>query len=374
MRRHRAPQRGQLGGDPLQFAGRGDEPTHDRLLRRLGGFESPRRQQASQQVPPGLPIRGTELDHHAGEEATDQRAVEAPDLAGVLVGGQHHGRPAETDRIEGVQELALRRGLVGEEVHVVDREHIEAAEATSKALDRAAADRGDELVGELLAGGVADPLGGAAVAAALPSPTADALQQMGLADAAVAVEEQHPLGAVGVVGGPAGDLVGEAVGGPHHEVLEASPRLGGGASAGDRRAATGTVGIGSRLPAAIRWWTIRGPRRGAIPRARGGGADPDPGFPVDAELVPSDSAKRLGEVAGDPFRRVGRGGDHLETVLPKLEAGAGAEPHLEPPMAEAPGKSLGRGVKSGGGVGKGHGLEGTGSTEASARTAARGSR
>ena len=75
------------------------------------------------------------------------RSVREDDLLAVLVDG-----------VERVEELLLGPLLVGDELDVVDEEQVDPAVAVAELVDLALLDRGDELVDELLAGGVDDAL------------------------------------------------------------------------------------------------------------------------------------------------------------------------------------------------------------------------
>ena len=50
--------------------------------------------------------------------------------------------------VEGVEELRLRLGFAAEELHVVNQERIDAAQAVGKCLLRFASERGEEFIDE----------------------------------------------------------------------------------------------------------------------------------------------------------------------------------------------------------------------------------
>ena len=84
--------------------------------------------------------------------------LEGEDRLRRPVGRQHDLLAVLVDRVEGVEELLLGPLLVGDELDVVDEEQVDPAVAGTELVDLALLDRGDELVGELLAGRVDDAL------------------------------------------------------------------------------------------------------------------------------------------------------------------------------------------------------------------------
>ena len=75
---------------------------------------------------------------------------------GQAVAGEHQLPAGVVERVEGVEELLLGLGLAGEELDVVDQEHVDVAVEALEAVERLAVERGDEAVGERLDGRVAD--------------------------------------------------------------------------------------------------------------------------------------------------------------------------------------------------------------------------
>ena len=106
-------------------------------------------------------------------------------------------------------------------MHVVDRQQIQRAESLAKGVEFLMPDRLDVLVGELLAGDVADP--GTPIETS--SSGAETAEQVTLADAAVAVDEQDRSGAVEIARHAAGGVEGESVGIADLELLEAGFRV-----------------------------------------------------------------------------------------------------------------------------------------------------
>ncbi len=90
------------------------------------------------------------------------------------------------DRVEGVEELLLGAFLAGDELDVVDQQDVDAPVALAELLGLLSADRVDELVGELLARRVGDPL----LRVARQDRVPDGVHQVRLAEATAAVDEQ----------------------------------------------------------------------------------------------------------------------------------------------------------------------------------------
>ena len=130
---------------------------------------------------------------------------------------------------------SLRLAL--DELDVVDEQHVDLAVAALEAVVGALAHGVDELVEEGLGGDVAHPVGGVVLAHVV----ADGLQEVGLAEAGVAVDEQRVVLAGGRLGDGERGGVGEPVGRPDDEGLEGVPgvdvlhRQGAGAHAPERR-------------------------------------------------------------------------------------------------------------------------------------------
>ena len=119
-------------------------------------------------------------------------------------------------RIQHVQELILGAFFVREEVNVIDGQEVQSSQLLSEAFQVVFADGSNVFVGELLRGVVPDAteLGG--------SRPHGALQQVGFADAAIAVQEQwrHGGGMLGVFQQSTHGSVGQLVAGPFDEVLK----------------------------------------------------------------------------------------------------------------------------------------------------------
>ena len=149
------------------------------------------------------------------------RSSSVVELLGRPVGGEHDLLVGVVEGVEGVEELLLRLDLALEELDVVDEQHVDVAVAALEAVLPVVADRVDELVGELLAGHVAH-LGAGVEAADVVS---DGVQQVGLAESGVAVDQQRVVGLARGLGDGDGGGVREPVRRADDEGLEGVLRV-----------------------------------------------------------------------------------------------------------------------------------------------------
>ena len=196
-----------LRGDELQHVRRRGEPVHRGLL--------------AQDRDAGLEVGRLDVGDQAPLEPVAQPVLERLEPLGCAVGGEHDLLVGVVEGVEGVEELLLGLGLALQELDVVDQEHVDVAVAPLEPVLPVVADRVDELVGELLAGDVAH-LGAGVEAAHV---VADGVQQVGLAQPGVAVDEQRVVGLARRLGHRDGRRVGEAVGGADDEGLEGVLRV-----------------------------------------------------------------------------------------------------------------------------------------------------
>ena len=158
------------------------------------------------------------LDRHrqAGIEARDQAAVDARQFLRIRVAGDDDLLALRHHRLEGVEELFLRAVLAGEELDVVDQQQVQRMVVALEIVERLAL-VGLDHVGHVLVG---MHVAHAHPGAGRDHGVADGVDQVGLAQAHAAVQEQRVVGRAGVLGhlqrGGAGQLVGLA----GHEVFE----------------------------------------------------------------------------------------------------------------------------------------------------------
>ena len=216
-----------LRGDELEHVRRRGQPVHRGLL--------------AQDRDPGLEVGRLDVGDQAPLEPVAQPVLERLEPLGRAVGGQHDLLVGVVQRVEGVEELLLGLGLALQELDVVDQQHVDVAVAALEPVLPVVADRVDELVGELLAGDVAH-LGPVVEAAHV---VADGVEQVGLAQPGVAVDQQRVVGLARRLGHRDGRGVGEAVGRADHEGLEGVLRVEPGlAGRGPRRARAGPASDG----------------------------------------------------------------------------------------------------------------------------------
>ena len=86
-----------------------------------------------------------QLDHQARAEALGEAVLEADELVGRPVGGQHELAAGVLQGVEGVEELLAGALLAREELDVVDEHHVGAAEALLEVTGAAVAHRLDEV-------------------------------------------------------------------------------------------------------------------------------------------------------------------------------------------------------------------------------------
>ena len=174
--------RDDLAGDELDDVG-GDR---DRALLGLGPQDRDAR----------LEVRRRQVGDQAPLEPAAEPLLEGQDRLRRPVRGQDDLLAVLVDRVERVEELLLGPLLVGDELDVVDEEEVDPPVAGPELVDLALLDRGDELVGELLARRVDD-----ALARELGDDlVADRVHQVGLAEADPAVQEQRVVGVAGALG------------------------------------------------------------------------------------------------------------------------------------------------------------------------------
>ncbi len=144
-----------------------------------------------------LQVGAADIDDHALAEARAQALLERFELARWPVRGDDDLLVGLVERVEGVEEFDLRLLLLGQELHVVDEQHVVVAIRLFEALDAPLVGDGvDEVVGEALDRDVLDlqrrVLGQRGMS--------DRLDEVRLAEARIGVHEHRVVGGGGRLG------------------------------------------------------------------------------------------------------------------------------------------------------------------------------
>ena len=222
---------GQLGGDPdVVEAGEGGDPDQRALeladvRRDLGGDELERLGRhldlvalglVAQDGQAGLQVGRLDVGDQAPLEAAPQALLERRDGVGHAVGGDDDLLVGAVQRVERVEELLLEALAVLQELDVVDQQDVDVAVAALEGVAGVGPDGVDELVEERLGRDVAHLVVLVVVVDVVP----DGVQQVGLAEAGVAVDEQRVVRPRRRLGDAQGGGEGELVGGALDERLE----------------------------------------------------------------------------------------------------------------------------------------------------------
>ena len=140
---------------------------------------------------------------------------------GAHVAGDDHLLVVIVQRIEGVEERLLGRVLALQELDVVDQQDVDLAIARLEHRRAVVGDRVDEVVRELLGAHVSNPDAGVEALGVV----ADGVQEVGLAEPGVAVDEERVVRLGRRLGHGDRRRVGEAVGAADDEVVEVVLRV-----------------------------------------------------------------------------------------------------------------------------------------------------
>ena len=165
-------------------------------------------------------MRRRYVGHQAPLEAGAQAVVQGGHIQRGPVGGDDDLVAGLVDAVEGVEELVLGLLLAGDELDVVHQKQVDLAVLVAEFLRGAALDGAHQLIGKLVALDVDDGL----VRPALVDGVADGQQQVGLAEAGIAVDKERVVGLAGILRHGGGGRVGEAVGVAHDEVVKGVAR------------------------------------------------------------------------------------------------------------------------------------------------------
>ena len=104
----------------------------------------------------GLLVWGLDVGDEPPLEAGAEAALEAADSLRRAVAGENQLTAGGVQIVESVEELFLRALLVGQELDVIYEEGVGGTVSVAEIVLFSLGDGGDEIVGELLAGGVDD--------------------------------------------------------------------------------------------------------------------------------------------------------------------------------------------------------------------------
>ena len=142
-------------------------------------------------------------------KARAQTVGKGLDLLGRTVGGQHDLLVGVIERVEGVEEFLLHRLLAAEKLHVVHQQHIDLTVLLTELDHGFHLERLDHLVDKIVDLDVADGL----VGIILFDLVLNGKEQMGLAQARIAVKKQRIVGVGGIGGDRHACRVRKVVGG-----------------------------------------------------------------------------------------------------------------------------------------------------------------
>lgn len=166
----------------------------DELGHILGQIEVEKLRLALDDGHAGLEIRRLDVGGQAPLETGAQTLFQALDLLGRAVGRDDDLLVGIVEGVEGMEEFFLGGLLARDELDVVHQQQVGHAVLHPEVLGAAGADGRDQLVGELLTGDIHDDeVGVGALDLGL-----DGRQQMGLAEARAAVDEQRVVSTGGV--------------------------------------------------------------------------------------------------------------------------------------------------------------------------------
>jgi hypothetical protein len=149
-------------------------------------------------------------------EPRGQPLLEVLDVLRRLVGRDDDLLPGVAQRVERVEELLLRALFAGQELDVVDEQHVHVPVFVPERQHLGVLDRVDHLVHEPLGRHVRDARAGARAQRGV----ADGLQQVRLAEAGAAEDEQRVVDAARVLGDGEAGGVREAVAAADDEAVE----------------------------------------------------------------------------------------------------------------------------------------------------------
>jgi len=247
----RAFQHANIGGDPV-----GKKLQHPRRQFQPAVLLAVNLGLLLQHAKAQLIVGRVQVNDQTALQAALDAVLEILDLARRAVGGNHDLLVLVDQRIEGMKELFLRRFLAGDELDIIDHQHVDRAKEPLEIHDLLFAQGLDEAVHELLGGKVKHPQ----VRLAGLQFMRDRMHQMGLAQPDAAIKEQGIEGDRAALGHPARGGMGQLIGLADDEAGKGEARI-------ERRAGqVGLVGLRTR-------GTARARRRHIANRNRTGGGN-----------------------------------------------------------------------------------------------------
>ena len=183
----------------------------------LGDVEAVAANLHLQDVAAQVHVGALQLGQQAPLEARQQALLHALQRHGRAVAGEDELAAVLVEVVEDVEEGELRLLLSGKLLHIVDDEHVDALVEADEVVDLLLQVGVDELYLEQVGGDVEH----AQLGVELTEAVADGVDQVGLADAGAAVDEQRvERGLLGVLRNGSAHGEGELVGGALDEVVE----------------------------------------------------------------------------------------------------------------------------------------------------------
>ncbi len=164
----------------------------------------------------GFEIGRLNIGDQSPLEAAAQPVFNFGQLFGGTVAGDDDLLHGVVQGVKRMEKFFLRPLLAGQKLNVIDQQDIDATELVAECGHLVVAQRVDHVIGELLAGDVAD--GGLGLAPLHLMP--DGLHEMGFAHAHAAIQEQRVVGFGGTLGHGLAGGVGELVAAADDEGVE----------------------------------------------------------------------------------------------------------------------------------------------------------
>ena len=184
-----------------------------------------------------LQIRGLDIRDKPPLKAGLETVLQSLDLTGGTVGGHDDLLAGLVEGVEGMEEFLLRGGLTGDELNIVNEEHVAGAVLISEFVHSLAGEGVDHLVGEVLALDVNDTN----VSNLFLQLVCNGVKQVGLTQTAGAVDEERIVSLRGTVRHGQTGSVGKLIGGSYDKIFECIFKIKGRQSRADTAGTEGGV-------------------------------------------------------------------------------------------------------------------------------------